>query len=110
MSAIDAIGEYLEDVVYRSVCKAMTEVAPKTKVEEREEEEVYISIKQACEYLGIKTTTFYERLKGDSIRTKKEEGRRTGTSILLRSRHCLPSRRASMRLFLSTSRPVTASG
>lgn len=78
MSAIDAIGEYLEDVVYRSVCKAMTEVAPKTKVEERdEEEEVYISIKQACEYLGIKTTAFYERLKGDSIRTKKEEGRRT---------------------------------
>ena len=77
MSAIDAIGEYLEDVVYRSVCKAMTEVAPKTKVEEREEEEVYISIKQACEFLGIKTTAFYERLKGDSIRTKKEEGRRT---------------------------------
>lgn len=77
MSAIDTIGEYLEDVVYRSVCKAMTEVAPKTKVEEREEEEVYISIKQACEFLGIKTTAFYERLKGDSIRTKKEEGRRT---------------------------------
>lgn len=77
MSAIDAIGEYLEDVVYRSVCKAMTEVSPKTKVEEREEEEVYISIKMACEYLGIKTTAFYERLKGDSIRTKKEEGRRT---------------------------------
>ncbi len=63
--------------MYRSVCKAMTEVAPKTKVEEREEEEVYISIKQACEFLGIKTTAFYERLKGDSIRTKKEEGRRT---------------------------------
>ena len=62
--------------MYRSVCKAMTEVAPKTKVEEREEEEVYISIKQACDFLGIKTTAFYERLKGDSIRTKKEEGRR----------------------------------
>lgn len=76
MSAIDAFGEYLEDVVYRSVCKAMTEVAPKPQ--EKIEEEIYISRKEACKFLGVKTTAFYDRLKCSTvkIKTRKVDGRR----------------------------------
>ena len=72
-SVLHAIGDYLENIVYDSVRKAMIEVAPKQKAEE---EEVYISVKEACKLLGIKTTAIYERLKLPSIRTKKEDGRR----------------------------------
>ena len=73
MSVLDAIGDYLEGIVYDSVRKAMIEVAPKPKADE---EEVYISAKEACEYLGIKTTALYDRLKLPGIRSKKEDGRR----------------------------------
>lgn len=73
MSALDALGDYLETIVYDSVRKAMAEVAPKPV---QEEEVVYISAREACEYLGIKTTAFYERLKCESIRSRKVDGRR----------------------------------
>lgn len=73
-SVLHAIGDYLENIVYDSVKKAMIEVAP---IQKADEEEVYISVKEACKLLGIKTTAFYDRLKQlPSIRTKKEDGRR----------------------------------
>ena len=52
-SVLHAIGDYLENIVYDSVKKAMIEVAPRQKADE---EEVYISVKEACKLLGIKTT------------------------------------------------------
>lgn len=73
MSALDAFGDYLETIVYDSVRRAMAEVAPKPTLEE---EEVYISAREACEYLGIKTTALYERLKCESVRSRKKDGRR----------------------------------
>lgn len=73
-SVLHVIGDYLENIVYDSVKKAMIEVAPRQKADE---EEVYISVKEACKLLGIKTTAFYDRLKQlPSIRKKKEDGRR----------------------------------
>ena len=72
-SVLHAIGDYLENIVYDSVRKAMSEVAPK---QQENEEDVYISAKEACEYLGIKTTALYDRLKLPGLRSKKENGRR----------------------------------
>ena len=70
----DNTKEYeMENIVYDSVRKAMSEVAPK---QQENEEEVYISAKEACEYLGIKTTALYDRLKLPGLRSRKENGRR----------------------------------
>lgn len=47
-SVLHVIGDYLENIVYDSVKKAMIEVAPRQKADE---EEVYISVKEACKLL-----------------------------------------------------------
>ena len=74
MSVLDALGDYLEEIVYDSVRKAIAEVAP---ISVQEEKEVYVSVPEGCKFLGVKTTAFYARLKEcKSIRTRKEGGRR----------------------------------
>lgn len=73
MGELDAIKNFVKDVVKESVDAAFAEVAPKylDKKEER-----YYSVEEAQELLKIGKTALYDRINAGTIKTKKDGGSR----------------------------------